>query len=45
MANGSGGSRLFCLGSKLIHITDPATDMREKARKMPQSGVIPGQGI
>jgi len=26
-------------------MTGPATDMREKARKMPQSGVIPGQGI
>jgi len=33
------------LGSKLIHMTAPATDMREKSRKSPQSGVIPGQGI
>ncbi|ONH88377.1 hypothetical protein TH47_10600 [Thalassospira sp. MCCC 1A02803] len=33
------------LGSKLIHMTDPATDMREKARKSPQNGVIPDQGI
>ncbi|CAM3604202.1 hypothetical protein THPR109532_18585 [Thalassospira profundimaris] len=37
--------RALVSGSKLIHMTAPATDMREKTRKSPQIGVIPGQGI
>ena len=28
-----------------MHMTAPATDMREKARKIPQSGVIPVKGF
>jgi hypothetical protein len=31
--------------SKRIHRADPAPDIREKARKSPQNGGVPGQGV